>query len=86
MDKMPFMEHLGELRVRIVRALIALLVGLGVSLPFSQQIMDYLARPVQQSGHTLVFLSLTEAFWVQMKVALICGVFISGWPICESSK
>jgi sec-independent protein translocase protein TatC len=77
MDKMPFMEHLGELRVRIVRALIALLVGLGVSLPFSQQIMDYLARPVQQSGHTLVFLSLTEAFWVQMKVAMIVGLFVA---------
>ena len=34
-DKMPFMEHLGELRVRIVRSLLALLVGLGVTLPFS---------------------------------------------------
>jgi len=30
-DKMPFMEHLGELRVRIVRSLIALLVGLGMT-------------------------------------------------------
>jgi sec-independent protein translocase protein TatC len=76
-DKMPFMEHLGELRVRIVRALIALLVGLGIALPFSQKIVDYLARPVQASGHSLVFLALTEAFWVQMKVAVIVGLFIA---------
>ncbi len=76
-DKMPFLEHLGELRTRIVRSLIGLLLGLGIALPFSQKIMDYLARPIQQSGHTLVFLSLTEAFWVQMKVAVIVGLFIA---------
>jgi len=76
-DKMPFMEHLGELRVRIVRSLLALLVGLGIALPFSQKIMDYLARPVQATGNQLVFLALTEAFWVQMKVALIVGMFIA---------
>jgi sec-independent protein translocase protein TatC len=76
-DKMPFMEHLGELRVRIVRSLIALLVGLGITLPFSQKIVDYLARPVQTTGHNLVFLALTEAFWVQMKVAVLVGLFLA---------
>ena len=76
-DKMPFMEHLGELRVRIVRSLVVLLVGLGLALPFSQKIVDYLARPVQAAGHNLVFLALTEAFWVQMKVAVIVGLFIA---------
>ena len=76
-DKMPFMEHLGELRVRIVRGLLALLVGLGIALPFSQKIVDYLARPVQATGNNLVFLALTEAFWVQMKVAVIVGLFIA---------
>ena len=76
-DKMPFMEHLGELRVRIVRSLIALLIGLGIALPFSQQMVDYLAKPVRESGHNLVFLALTEGFWVQMKVAVIVGLFIA---------
>jgi sec-independent protein translocase protein TatC len=76
-DKMPFMEHLGELRVRIVRSLIGLLVGLGIALPFSQKIVDYLARPVKATGNNLVFLALTEAFWVQMKVAVIVGLFIA---------
>ncbi len=76
-DKMTFMEHLGELRTRMVRSLMALLVGLGIALPFSQRMVDYLSRPVIASGHTLVFVALTEAFWVQMKVALIAGVFIA---------
>jgi sec-independent protein translocase protein TatC len=77
MDKMPFMEHLGELRIRIVRALIALLIGLGIALPFSERITDFLARPVTKLGHKLVFTAPGEAFWVQMKVALITGLFIS---------
>jgi sec-independent protein translocase protein TatC len=76
-DKMSFLEHLGELRTRIVRSLIALLIGLAIALPFSQRMIDYLARPVQQAGHNLVFVALTEAFWVQMKVAMIVGLFIA---------
>lgn len=75
--KMSFMEHLGELRTRIVRSLIGLLVGLAVALPFSQRLMDYLAKPARDTGHNLVFLSLTEAFWVQMKIGLIAGLFIA---------
>ena len=76
-DKMSFMEHLGELRTRIVRGLIGLLVGLVIAFPMSQWIVDYLARPVKATGNTLVFLAVTEAFWVQMKVALIAGLFIA---------
>jgi sec-independent protein translocase protein TatC len=75
--KMPFMEHLGELRTRIMRSLIALLVGLAIAFPFSQTVVDWLARPIQKSGNTLVFLAVTEAFWVQMKVALFLGLFIA---------
>jgi len=76
-DKMSFMEHLGELRTRIVRSLIAVFVGLGIGLPFSDRIMDWLAKPARETGHNLVFLALTEAFWVQMKVGLIVGVFVA---------
>ena len=76
-DRMPFMEHLGELRIRIVRGLIGLLIGLVIAFPFSQKIVDYLARPIRATGNTLVFLAVTEAFWVQMKVALIVGLFLA---------
>jgi sec-independent protein translocase protein TatC len=76
-DRMSFMEHLGELRTRIVRSLLALLVGTAISLVFSQKMVDYLAKPIADAGHNLVFVALTEAFWVQMKVAMIAGVFIA---------
>jgi sec-independent protein translocase protein TatC len=76
-DKMPFMEHLGELRTRIMRSLVALLIGLAIAFPFSQRVVDWLARPIVKSGNTLVFLAVTEAFWVQMKVALFFGLFLA---------
>jgi sec-independent protein translocase protein TatC len=76
-DRMPFMEHLGELRVRIMRALYGLLAGTVIALPFSERIVDWLARPVTRLGYELVFTAPAEAFWVQMKVGLIAGVFIA---------
>jgi sec-independent protein translocase protein TatC len=81
-DKMPFLEHLGELRTRIVRALIALLVGTLIGLPFSQYLVDWLARPITKLGYELVFTAPAEAFWVQMKVGLIAGIFISAPASC----
>jgi sec-independent protein translocase protein TatC len=76
-DKMPFLEHLGELRTRIMRALIALLVGTVIGLPFSQYLIDWLARPVTKLGYELVFTAPAEAFWVQMKVGIIAGLFVA---------
>jgi sec-independent protein translocase protein TatC len=75
--KMSFMEHLGELRTRIVRALTGLLIGTVIALPFSQYIVDWLARPITKLNYTLVFTAPAEAFWVQMKVGLIVGIFIA---------
>jgi sec-independent protein translocase protein TatC len=76
-DKMPFLEHLGELRRRIMWSLVGLLLGIAVGFPFSQRVMDYLSEPIRKTGNSLVYLSLTEAFWVQMKVAMILGMFVA---------
>jgi len=76
-DKMSFLEHLGELRVRIVRALIALLIGTLPGLVFSQRIVDWLALSVTKLNYSLVFTAPAEALWVQMKVGLIVGVFVA---------
>src|SRR5947208_14367056 len=76
-DKMPFMEHLGELRTRIMRSLFWLLGGTFIALFRAEQITDYLARPVTTLGYKLVFTAPAEAFWMQMKVAIIVGLFVS---------
>jgi sec-independent protein translocase protein TatC len=76
-DKMPFLEHLGELRKRIMWSLTALLIGIVVALPIKGYVITYLEKPITDSKQTLVYLTLTEAFWVEMKVALILGLFIA---------
>jgi sec-independent protein translocase protein TatC len=76
-DKMPFLEHLGELRIRIMRSLYGVLAAIVIAFPFSERITDYLARPVTKLGYKLVFTAPAEAFWVQMKVALITALFIA---------
>jgi len=48
-----------------------------IGLPFSQRTVDWLARPVTRLNYSLVFTAPAEAFWVQMKVGLIVGLFIA---------
>jgi len=78
-DTMPFLEHLGELRTRIIRSAIAILAGLAIALNFTDRIMKFVRRPfdVAAPGQKLVFLTPTEAFWVYMKVALIAGLILA---------
>ena len=76
---MPFLEHLGELRTRIIRSAIAVVGGLAIALNFTERIMKFVRRPfeVAAPGQKLVFLTPTEAFWVYMKVALIAGLILA---------
>lgn len=78
-DTMPFLEHLGELRKRIMWSVAAIIVGLMIALTFTERLMKFVRRPfdVAAPGTKLVFLSPTEAFWVYMKVALIAGMVLA---------
>ena len=42
----PLLKHLDELRIRIFKAFLALIITTGVSFVFSQQIIEYLATPI----------------------------------------
>ena len=70
---MTFLDHLEELRKRIFYSLIALCVAAVVGFFFSQRVLDLLTRPVP----SLVFLAPAEAFVVQLKVALVAGLFLA---------
>ena len=48
-----------------------------IGLPFSQRIVDWLATPVTKLNYSLVFTAPAEAFWVQVKVGIIVGVFLA---------
>lgn len=77
----PLLEHLIELRTRVIRALLALAVGFGVCLYFADEILGYLVLPLKQAfpegEGQLIFTKLPEVFFVELKVALFAGFMVS---------
>ncbi len=74
-------EHLGELRTRLLRCTIAVLI-LGVaSLAYAKPIFGLLMRPVldalPEQGRSLIYTSGIEEINVLMKVGMYCGIFLS---------
>ncbi len=78
--KMSFLDHLDELRRRILYAVIALAIGFAISFFFITDIFDFIMRPLQQMlppGGTLVYTDPTEAFMLNIKIALIAGLILA---------
>lgn len=78
--KMTFLEHLDELRKRIIWAVASLGVGFVFALFFIGQIFDFIMRPMQRllpAGGTLVYTDPSEAFLLQIKIALMAGLIIA---------
>ncbi|MFM7349965.1 MAG: twin-arginine translocase subunit TatC [Erythrobacter sp.] len=82
--RQPLLDHLIELRTRIVRALLALGVGFGICLFFADDILGLLVRPLKmafpEGEGQLIFTQLPEVFFVELKVALFAGFALS-FPI-----
>jgi len=80
----PLLDHLIELRTRLVRAIVALLIGFGICLYFADDILGFLIHPLKIAFPVgegqLIFTKLYEVFFVELKVALFAGFFIS-FPI-----
>ncbi|HXD75393.1 MAG TPA: twin-arginine translocase subunit TatC [Vicinamibacterales bacterium] len=78
--KMSFLEHLDELRKRIVRALLGVCVGVLLSFAFINQIVNFLLTPtyrVLPAGSRMIYTQPGEAFGLYIQVSLITGVVLS---------
>jgi sec-independent protein translocase protein TatC len=78
--KMSFLEHLDELRKRIIYSVISLAGGVGIVCFFLQDLFDFIMRPLQQllpEGGKLIFTEPTEAFALYIKIAVIGGVMVA---------
>ena len=81
-SKMPLLDHLVELRNRLLYALGALLIAFLGCFYFAEQIFGFLVRPLasafeNQTGRRLIFTGLTEAFFTYMQVAFFAALFLS---------
>lgn len=82
--KAPLLEHLIELRGRLLKCVWALLLTGAVCFYFSDKLFAFLVHPLKEAfgdgGGRLVYTKLYEAFFVQVKVAIF-GAFCLSFPI-----
>jgi sec-independent protein translocase protein TatC len=80
---MSFLEHLEELRRRIIWSIVAVAAGFGLCWNWHEKIYDLMQKPImfalQRHGleQKLVYLNPTEPFNMYLKVAFIAGLFVA---------
>jgi sec-independent protein translocase protein TatC len=81
--RMSFLDHLDELRRRLVASALSLAVGTLVAFFFIDRIFTFIMRPLYEKlppGSKLIYTEPTEAFFLKLKIALLAGVVI-GAPL-----
>ena len=80
LPKMSFLDHLEELRKRIMVSMIAVAVGFLACWAFAEPIFEKLQEPLAQflpPGDKLAYTRLTAPFFLYMKVAFFAGLFVA---------
>ena len=80
LPKMSFLDHLEELRKRLLVSIVALLAGFLVCWGYADKIYGYLQAPllkVLPPGDKLAYTRLTAPFILYMKVAFLAGIFLA---------
>jgi sec-independent protein translocase protein TatC len=78
--KMSFLEHLDELRTRLIRSVTALVAAFLICLFFIDKIQAFIMKPLYATlprGGSFIFTEPTEGFMLQMKIAALAGVFLA---------
>ena len=74
-EKQPILSHLKELRQRLIRSVIAVLVATIITFFFAPQIFEILKAPA--GNINLIFIEMTEMIGIYMKVSLAGGIMLT---------
>jgi len=83
MPAMSFLDHLEELRRRIIYSIIAIAVGFFACWGYAEKIVGWMQKPImealQRNGmpQTLVYLNPTDPFNLYLKVGALAGLFVA---------
>jgi sec-independent protein translocase protein TatC len=79
-EKMPFTDHLGELRTRLMRVLIVVGIGCAFCWYYKEQLFQIITRPLfqvlPQNSH-MIYTGLPEAFFNYMKISIFASLFLT---------
>lgn len=81
-SKAPLLEHLVELRQRLIRSLVAIFFAFVVCYIFSAEIYQFLTRPLAdalsgKAGRPMQFTGLAEGFFTHVKVAFFASMIVA---------
>ena len=77
---MTFLEHLDELRRRLMWAAAAIAIGMALAFFFIQRIVDFVMVPLNSllpAGSTFISYEMTEGFMLYMKIAALTGLLLA---------
>ncbi|MDQ3280122.1 MAG: twin-arginine translocase subunit TatC [Acidobacteriota bacterium] len=80
LQKMTFLDHLEELRKRLIVSFLAVAVGFFACWAFAERIFGLLQAPLTKflpPGDKLAYTRLTAPFFLYMKVAFFAGLFVA---------
>ena len=72
-EEATLVEHLGELRARLLISLLAIGAGFAVAFIFHEHLIDWLREPLPEDRRDLVTFGVTEPFFTAVKVSLYAG-------------
>ena len=78
--KMPFTEHLAELRKRLISCFVGIGVGFAIAYSFKESLFVLLMHPLKGAlapGQKLIYTGLPEAFFVYIEVAFFGGILFA---------
>ena len=77
---LSFLEHLEELRIRIIKSVFAIIFFTILSYIFSDNIIDVLIFPVRDTDVSFQVLKITSVFLIKIGISFVFGLFLS-FPI-----
>jgi sec-independent protein translocase protein TatC len=78
--RQALIEELDAFRMHLLRSLVWLILGVGISFTFNQKVLEFLAIPIG-GLQSLKAIDVTESIGVFMKVSLVSGVVLAFMPI-----
>src|SRR5450432_424770 len=83
MPTMGFLDHLEELRKRLVYSILAVIVGTGACWGYREKIYAVMQKPIMDALRShglpekLVYLNPTDPFNLYLKIAMLAGLFLT---------
>src|SRR5215470_91576 len=75
--QMSFLDHLEELRKRIIHSLIGVAVAFGVCWWFRDTLFNIVAGPVRKTGAEVISTTLTGGVNLELKLAVLAAIFLA---------